>query len=176
MSLPRWMEPLLEAGEMREVDRWAIHERKVAVDQLMERAGEGLASVISRRAPAGRVVFVCGKGNNGGDGVVAARLLRQAGRDVEVLVVWPPEWMGEDAQAQIKKLPGAKPVPFEAGRLNKAQVIVDCLLGTGSSGSPRSPADQVIQEMEAAKAPEIDRDVPPAEGRAVDAAGQGVRG
>ena len=42
MSLPRWMEPLLEAGEMREVDRWAIHERKVAVDQLMERAGEGL--------------------------------------------------------------------------------------------------------------------------------------
>ena len=104
MSLPRWMEPLLEAGEMREVDRWAIHERKVAVDQLMERAGEGLASVITRRAPAGRIVIVCGKGNNGGDGVVAARLLRQAGRDVEVLVVWPPEWMGEDAQVQIKKL------------------------------------------------------------------------
>ena len=85
MGLPRWMEPLLEAGEMREVDRWAIHEREVAVDELMERAGEGLAGVVARRAPAGRIVIVCGKGNNGGDGIVAARLLRQAGRDVEVL-------------------------------------------------------------------------------------------
>jgi hydroxyethylthiazole kinase-like uncharacterized protein yjeF len=154
------MEPLLEAGEMREIDRWAINERKIAVEELMERAGEGLAGVVSRRAPAGRIVVVCGKGNNGGDGIVAARLLRQAGRDVEVMVVWPPERMGSDAQAQLQKLPGAKPIPFEAGRLNKAHVIVDCLLGTGSSGKPRSPADQVIEEMEAAKAPVIAADVP----------------
>src|SRR6476659_5099134 len=147
MSLPRWMEPLLEAGEMREVDRWAIHERKVAVDQLMERAGEGLASVITRRAPAGRIVIVCGKGNNGGDGVVAARLLRQAGRDVEVLAVWPPEWMGEEAGAQVRKLPGPAPVAFEPERLARAHLIVDALLGTGSSGSPRDPADKVIEAM-----------------------------
>src|SRR3954454_2570222 len=120
MSLPCWMEPLLEAGEMREGDRWAIDDRKVAVDALMERAGEGLAGVVSRRVPAGRVVIVCGKGNNGGDGLVAARVLRQSGRDVDVLLVWPAEWMGEDARAQLEKLPGTKPVPFEAGRLNKA--------------------------------------------------------
>src|SRR3954467_7563196 len=94
MSLPRWMEPLLEAGEMREVDRWAISERKVAVDAWMERAGEGLAGVVARRAPAGRVVIVCGKGNNGGDGIVAARLLRQARGGVEVLVGWPPGGVG----------------------------------------------------------------------------------
>jgi len=115
---------------------------------------------VARRAPAGKIVFVCGKGNNGGDGIVAARLLRQAGRDVEVLLVWPPEWMGEDAQAQLEKLPAPKPVQFEAGKLHKAHVIVDCLLGTGSSGSARSPADQVIAEMEAAKAPVIACDVP----------------
>jgi ADP-dependent NAD(P)H-hydrate dehydratase / NAD(P)H-hydrate epimerase len=160
MSLPRWMDPLLEAGEMREVDRWAISERKVPVDSLMERAGEGLAAVVARRAPAGRIAIVCGKGNNGGDGVVAARLLRQAGRDVDVLLVWPPEWMGEDAQAQLERLPGATPVAFEAGRLDRAHVIVDCLLGTGSSGAPRSPADAVIAEMDAAKAPVIAADVP----------------
>ncbi|HWK26082.1 MAG TPA: NAD(P)H-hydrate epimerase, partial [Solirubrobacter sp.] len=160
MSLPRWMDPLLEGGEMREVDRWAINERKIAVETLMERAGEGLAGVVARRAPAGRIAIVCGKGNNGGDGVVAARLLRQAGRDVEVLTVWPPEWMGEDAQAQLKKLPGPPPIAFEAGRLNKAHVIVDCLLGTGASGAPREPAAQVIQEMEAAKAPVIACDIP----------------
>src|ERR1700709_391393 len=106
MSLPRWMEPLLEAGEMREVDRWAINERKVAVDELMERAGAGLGGFVSRRAPAGRVVIVCGKGNNGGDGIVAARVLRQAGRDVEVLVVWPPEWMGGEGGAAARKVAG----------------------------------------------------------------------
>src|SRR3954454_19833700 len=112
MSLPRWMEALLEAGEMGEVDHRGIKQRKGAGDQPMERAGEGLAGVVSRRAPAGRVVIVCGKGNNGGDGIVAARVLRQAGRDVDVLLVWPPEWMGADAQAQLKKLPGAKAVSF----------------------------------------------------------------
>ena len=108
---------------------------------------------MARRAPAGRITIVCGKGNNGGDGLVAARLLRAAGRDVEVHLVWPAEWIGDEAQAQLKRLPGDKPIAFEAGRLNKAHVIVDALLGTGSSGSPREPADAVIAEMEAAKAP-----------------------
>src|SRR4051794_20394517 len=160
MSLPRWMEPLLEAGESRELDRWAIDEKRIAAEELMERAGEGLAGVVARRAPAGRIAIVCGKGNNGGDGVVAARLLRAAGREVEVHAVWPPEWMGEDAQKQLKKLPGPQPIPFEAGKLNRARVIVDALLGTGSSGSPRGPADQVIEEMEAARAPVVACDVP----------------
>ncbi len=160
MSLPRWMEPLLEAGEMRELDRWAISEKKVKVEDLMERAGEGLADLVRRRQPAGRIAIVCGKGNNGGDGLVAARLLRNAGRDVEVLAVWPAEWIGEDAQAQLKKLPGPPPVPFEAGKLNRVHVIVDALLGTGSSGSPRSPADTVIAEMEAARANVVAADIP----------------
>src|SRR4051812_11181406 len=160
MSLPRWMEPLLEAGETRELDRWAIEEKKVPVEQLMEAAGEGLAGVIARHAPAGRIAIVCGKGNNGGDGVVAARLLRQAGREVDIHAVWPPEWMGEDAQKQLAKLPGAQPILFEAGRLEQAQVIVDALLGTGSSGSPREPADKVIEDMEAARAPVVACDIP----------------
>jgi hydroxyethylthiazole kinase-like uncharacterized protein yjeF len=160
MSLPRWMEPLLEAGEMRELDLWAITEKGRTVEGLMERAGEGLADLIARRQPAGRIAIVCGKGNNGGDGLVAARLLRNAGRDVEVHLVWPPEWMGEDSQAQLQRLPGPTPIPFEAGRLNKAHVIVDCVLGTGATGVPREPADRVISEIEAAKAPVIACDVP----------------
>ncbi len=160
MSLPRWMEPLLEAGETKELDRWAMTEKGIPGEQLMERAGEGLADVVARRAPAGRITVVCGKGNNGADGIVAARHLRNAGREVEVLLVWPPEWMGEDAQAQLKKLPGAKPLAFEAGKLHRAHVIVDALLGTGASGLPRAPADQVIEEMEAAKAPVIAADAP----------------
>jgi hydroxyethylthiazole kinase-like uncharacterized protein yjeF len=78
VRLPDWLEPLYAAAEMRDTDRWAIEERGVPSLELMERAGEGLARVAARRAPAGRIAIVCGKGNNGGDGLVAARLLRGA--------------------------------------------------------------------------------------------------
>src|ERR1700754_735660 len=159
MRLPRWMEPLLEAGGSRELDRWAINEKKIAAEELMERAGEGLAGVVARRAPAGRIAVVCGKGNNGGDGIVAARLLRQAGRDVEVLLVGPEEWVGDEASEPRATLPGERPLAFDPGRLHRAHLIVDALLGTGASGAPREPADQVIAEMEAAKAPVVACDI-----------------
>jgi hydroxyethylthiazole kinase-like uncharacterized protein yjeF len=160
VSLPRWMEPLFQAPEMRATDAWAIETKGVPSLDLMERAGEGLARVVAQRAPAGRIAIVCGKGNNGGDGLVAARLLRQAGRDVEVLAVWPPEWMQGDAQEQVRRLPGAAPATYDAARLDRAHVIVDALLGTGSTGAPRDPAAQVIEEMNAAKARVVAADVP----------------
>ena len=56
----------------------------------MERAGEGLAELVDHVAPTGRVAIVCGGGNNGGDGFVAARLLRDAGREVAVTVTARP--------------------------------------------------------------------------------------
>ena len=84
--LPDWLEPLPDAEQMRATDRWAIEEQGVPGLKLMERAGEGLAELVDHVAPTGRVVIVCGGGNNGGDGFVAARLLRQAGRDVGVFV------------------------------------------------------------------------------------------
>jgi ADP-dependent NAD(P)H-hydrate dehydratase / NAD(P)H-hydrate epimerase len=160
MSLPRWMEPLFDAPEMRATDAWAIETKGVPSLDLMERAGEGLARVVAQRAPAGRIAIVCGKGNNGGDGLVAARLLRQAGRDVEVLAVWPPQWIEGDAGEQLKRLPGEEPAAFDAARLDRTHVIVDALLGTGSTGAPRDPAGTVIAAMNAAKAPVVAADVP----------------
>ena len=157
---PRWLEPLPDAALMRATDEWAIETKGVPARQLMERAGEGLARAVGKHAPAGRIAIVCGKGNNGGDGLVAARLLRQAGRDVDVLAVWPTEWMGEDAQAQVKVLPGPAPVPFHPDRLQKAHAIVDALLGTGFEGKPRDPADAVILAINSARARVIAADVP----------------
>ena len=152
------LDPLLTADEMRATDRWAIEEQGVPSLTLMERAGEGLAAVAARWAPAGRIAIVCGKGNNGGDGLVAARLLREAGRQVDVLAVAPPGELRGDAAEQLRRLPGAAPEPFDAARLDGASGIVDALLGTGATGPPREPA--VIEAMNAAGAPIVAADVP----------------
>jgi len=176
MSFPRWLEPLLDAEVMRATDAWAIDTKGIAGAELMERAGEGLARVIAGRAPAGRIAVVCGKGNNGGDGLVAARLLREAGREVEVLAVWPPEWMLDDAKEQAAKLPGAAPVAFDAARLDNAHLIVDAVLGTGFSGEPRDPVGEVIEAMNAAKAPVVAADIPSGvDGSTGEVAGAAVR-
>ena len=145
---------------MRATDAWAIEERKVPSLELMERAGEGLAQVVARHAPAGRIAVVCGKGNNGGDGFVAARVLRQAGRDVVVLAVWGVETLQGDAAEMLKRLPGESPLPFDAAHLEGADGIVDALLGTGTTGAPREPAAGVIEAIGATSARVIAADVP----------------
>ncbi len=86
-ALPGWLTPLPDAATMRAVDRWAIDERGVPSLDLMERAGAAVARTVERIAPDGPVAVVCGKGNNGGDGLVAARLLRDAGRQVDVVCI-----------------------------------------------------------------------------------------
>jgi hydroxyethylthiazole kinase-like uncharacterized protein yjeF len=158
--LPDWLEPLLDAEQMRAVDAWAIEEKRIPSLDLMERAGEGLARVVGERHRGGRIAVVCGKGNNGGDGLVAARLLRQAGRDVDVMCVWDLEHLSDDARANALKLPGGPPERYDPQRLGKAQVIVDALLGTGFSGAPRAPLDGVIGELDDARAPKIAADIP----------------
>src|SRR5881394_1657464 len=80
------MAPLPVAEEMRETDRWAIEERGIPGMELMERAGKAVAREVAALRPDGPVAVVCGKGNNGGDGFVIARLLREAGREARVLL------------------------------------------------------------------------------------------
>jgi ADP-dependent NAD(P)H-hydrate dehydratase / NAD(P)H-hydrate epimerase len=160
MSLPRWMDPQLDAEQMRATDEWAIETRGLPSLELMEHAGEGLARIVAQHGPAGRIVVVCGKGNNGGDGLVAARLLRQTGREVEVMAVWDPQHFQGDAAAMLRRLPGDAPAPFDADRLAKAHVIVDAVLGTGFAGAPRDPAEGAIKAMENARGRVIACDIP----------------
>lgn len=149
MSLPDWLDPLPDAAEQRALDAWAIGTRGIPGLELMERAGRGLAALVVERAPAGRIAVVCGKGNNGGDGFVAARALREAGREVDVLILAAPEEYGGDARANLERLPGPPPRPFEAGALTGPGVVVDAILGTGSAGEPREPAAGAIEAINA---------------------------
>jgi ADP-dependent NAD(P)H-hydrate dehydratase / NAD(P)H-hydrate epimerase len=149
-ELPDWLQALPDAEQQRAVDSWAIETLGTPGIELMERAGVGLAELVALRASAGRIAVVCGKGNNGGDGLVAARLLRDAGRDVDVLMLAPGEELRGDARTNFERLPGRPAEPFEPGRLAGAAAIVDAILGTGFSGEPREPAKGAIDAIVAA--------------------------
>jgi NAD(P)H-hydrate epimerase len=161
MALPDWLDPLYTAEEMRAVDRWAIEEQGVPSLDLMERAGIGLARVTAELAKPGLPIrVVVGKGNNGGDGLVVARLLREEGREVDVLITGDPADLKGDALANLERLPGAGPEPFDAARLDGSGAIVDAMLGTGFEGEPREPVKSAIEAINAADCPVIACDVP----------------
>jgi NAD(P)H-hydrate epimerase len=165
-ALPVWLAPLPDAERMRAVDAWAIEERGVPSLDLMERAGAGLAALTAEVAPAGRVAVVCGKGNNGGDGLVAARLLREDGREVEVLLVGDAAELSGDPAENLRRLPGESPREFAAGdaglsaALDGAAVAIDALLGTGSTGAPRGAVAEAIRAIDASGCPVVAADVP----------------
>ena len=155
MALPKWLDPLPDAGEQRAIDEWAIGERGISGLELMERAGEGLADLVTSDSPRGRIAVVCGKGNNGGDGFVCARILRQRGHDVDVLLLAEPDELRGDARTNFERLPGDPPRPFNPGGVSGAAVIVDAILGTGFSGQAREPAASAIDAINAAGAARI---------------------
>src|SRR5215213_1422298 len=96
-----WLEPCLDAEEMRAIDRWAIEERGVPSLELMEAAGRAVAETAAAVATDRRAVVVCGKGNNGGDGLVAARVLAETGFETEAVLLWPRDELSTDATANL---------------------------------------------------------------------------
>ena len=148
--LPAWTTPLLDAEQQRAVDAWAIESGEPGI-RLMERAGAGLFDALVRRVARGRVAVVCGKGNNGGDGLVAARLLRELGRTVDVLMLAPGDDLRGDARTNFERLPGDAPEPFTPEALDGVDAIIDAVLGTGFSGEPREPARSAIEAINQAR-------------------------
>jgi NAD(P)H-hydrate epimerase len=159
-TLPDWLEPLYDGPQMRATDAWAIEERGIPGLDLMESAGAGLARVVGQIAPLGDVVVVCGAGNNGGDGYVAARLLRQMGRRVRILTTADPGKLKGDARVNFERWTGEAPRPFDPALLEGAAVIVDAILGTGFSGAPRGAAAEALAALADPPAPVVAADVP----------------
>lgn len=141
-ALPAGLDPLVDAEAMRATDAWAIERLGTAGSALMEAAGAALADAVVELAPEGLVVLVCGGGNNGGDGYVAARLLADRGRDVRLVSTTDDAKLRGDAAAARDAFgPG---VPWGPGALDGAAVIVDAILGTGARDAPRGLAAEAI--------------------------------
>ena len=125
------LEPLYTAGEMRQAEeRYPAYPE--SAPELMERAGEAVAREALRAFPdAQRFAVVCGDGSNGGDGRIAARILREEGRDA-----------------------------VETTAVEQADVIVDALFGTGFHGLPRADAASLIERINTAGVPVVAVDIP----------------
>jgi len=131
---------IVSAAEMREIDRVTSERFGVPSLTLMENAGTAVADFIVMQYPdAKRIAVICGKGNNGGDGFVAARRLRAAGREVRVALLADPADLRGDAAEMFRKM---ELVPIvlnshedltsaKAHGAFDADLIVDALLGTG---------------------------------------------
>lgn len=156
---------LVTAAEMREMDRITIEELGVPSVTLMETAGRTVADEAAAMCrPGGRVAIVCGAGGNGGDGFVAARLLRERGFDARVLLAAGRPRAGGDAAHHLERLERAGgPIADLAGREDDvlgADLVVDALLGTGLENAVREPHAGAIALMNRAAAPRLAVDVP----------------
>jgi NAD(P)H-hydrate epimerase len=167
-----WLNPLYDAEGMRAVDRWAIEDQGIPSLELMEAAGRAVAEAVGGLAPGGPVRVVCGKGNNAGDGLVAARFLAEAGFEVEALLLWPADELSGDAAVNLERF-AAEHVGADLGpRLDGSGAVVDAIFGTGFAGEPRDPALGAIAAIGACGAPVVACDI----ASGVDAASGEVAG
>ena len=154
------MTELLTAAQMRAIEQAAIASGEVTGLELMERAGRGVVEAVFEEWPelkAGsfRAVVLCGPGNNGGDGFVVARLLKEWGWEVEVFLYGAPERMPPDARVNYERWLGMGRVSSLA-TLNEeidravaigVDLIVDALFGTGLSRALPDDVQQTMQRL-----------------------------
>jgi len=149
----------LTAEEMGEADRIAIAGGIPGLT-LMENAGRAVADEVARRFPdAGTVAVLCGPGNNGGDGFVAARHLAERGYKVRLAFKGDPTRLPPDAAANAKRFAGARE-PLTADILAGADVVVDGLFGAGLTRPIEGDYAVLIEAVNASSLPVVAIDVP----------------
>jgi hydroxyethylthiazole kinase-like uncharacterized protein yjeF len=152
---------ILSAAEMREVDRLTTARFGIPSLTLMENAGASVAEFVAQRWPRfaqRRIVILCGKGNNGGDGFVAARHLLELGAKPEVYLFAAPDEMQGDAAANCRRwqeVSSALQIVRNSDDLKNvmkpaleaADIIVDALLGTGTRGAVEGFVAEAIEAV-----------------------------
>jgi hydroxyethylthiazole kinase-like uncharacterized protein yjeF len=158
---------IVSAAEMREIDRVTSQRFGVSSLTLMENAGSAVAEfVLSRYPEARRIGVICGKGNNGGDGFVAARKLHEAGREVAIVLLADRSELRGDAAEMFGKLP-LRPVFARAAEEIKqtpsaleVDLLIDAILGTGFRPPVSGLYAAAIAAVNASNAPVVAVDIP----------------
>ena len=155
------MANILTAKQIKKLDSVTINKHGVPSLILMERAGRGIAGSVerykaflaSKKTPA-KVAIFCGRGNNGGDGLVSARYLAGVGVDVKVFLLSKESYLSNDAKINLLVLKKLK-VPItiidssalflKIEKRFNANIIVDAIFGTGFKGEPKGLFNEVIE-------------------------------
>ncbi|HUD50755.1 NAD(P)H-hydrate epimerase, partial [Parvibaculum sp.] len=149
---------LLTVDEMARFDRLTIERGKAGI-VLMENAGRLVAEAAAARFPRGNVSVLCGPGNNGGDGFIAARLLRDWGWSVTLFLMGERERLSGDAAEAAHRWAG--PIhPLTADAAAGALFVVDGIFGAGLSRDVNGVAGELIRRVNEAKLPVVAIDVP----------------
>lgn len=160
----------LTPDEMSEAEKGAIS-RGLGVGTLMENAGSAIAAVIDSRYRAKgsrRVLVVCGTGNNGGDGFVAARHLKEKGWSVLVLLLGAPSGIKteeamknwERSERLVVSIGDTARLKAQQKFFDRSDVIVDAILGTGARGGLREPAATAARLINGSRAVKVAVDIP----------------
>ena len=170
--------PVVTAEKMKYLDRKATQDHGIPARSLMENAGRAVAretlafaaELLGKKPEELKAVVCCGKGNNGGDGLVAARALKEAGAQVKAFIL-PPKETGY-GELVVKNLEAAKAAGLQVQMTRKedldalsaefaaADVLLDALLGVSAVGKPVGPVHRVIQLMNKSGRPIIAVDIP----------------
>src|SRR3989442_8747035 len=162
------MIPILTPAESAELDRESAA-GGVTVGQLMENAGRAVARsavAVAGGAYGRRAVVVCGKGNNGGDGLAAARHLERSGMGVRVILLADPSELRGETEANLRRYAAAGGVwqPYSDGRLGRevgrADVVVDAIFGTGFRGAPEGDFARAVELVNDAAGSGVAVDIP----------------
>lgn len=142
--------------EMQEIDRKTIHDYGISQESLMDRAGKAVADAIKFSGVPSVYVF-CGKGNNGGDGFVAARYLKSAGLDPKVFALGSVQNMKMDILIPYNKMiaAGVQPVFIQSTTelpSESPDIVIDALLGTGTKGELESLLHELVTKINEWKA------------------------
>ncbi|HEV2113737.1 MAG TPA: NAD(P)H-hydrate dehydratase [Terriglobales bacterium] len=160
---------VVTAAEMREIDRITTTKFGIPSLTLMENAGSAVAEFVLERFPGAKTIgVICGKGNNGGDGLVAARKLHEAGKRVKVLLLGDPKELKGDAAAMHRKLPIAAIAVRAERELEGKQaqavygcdVLIDAIFGTGFKAPAKGFYAEAIKMFAGWQAPIVAVDIP----------------
>jgi hydroxyethylthiazole kinase-like uncharacterized protein yjeF len=157
---------IVSAAEMREIDRVTTEKFAVPSLTLMENAGAAVAARVRSTRNDEKILVVCGKGNNGGDGFVAARLLHEAGHSVQVLLLADPAELKGDAAVMYAKLPIPATIITSSDELKdkrdqlSVHLYIDAILGTGFKPPVTGLYGDAISIMNASSAKMIAVDIP----------------
>ena len=155
---------ILTDRQIREADMSTIEREPISSLDLMERAATGIARWIEENVDAGcRLLFCCGKGGNGGDGLAAARILAATGRECTVFLAAAPDELADDPRANLLRLPqgvDVRDITIEYPDIEPNAVIVDALLGVCATGGAREPVRSIIEWINSLSNRVISIDIP----------------